>query len=63
MIKFPALLKILIEAITPILPSLAKFLCLLGRVTPLLNDLKELSLREFFIVVDLLSLALACSEL
>jgi hypothetical protein len=44
MIEFPALLKILIEAITSILPPLAKFFCLLGRVTPLLNDLKELSL-------------------
>jgi hypothetical protein len=44
MIEFPALLKILIEAITPILSPFAKFLCLLGWVASLLNDLKELSL-------------------
>ena len=63
MIKLPALLKVLIEAITSILPSLAKFLCLLGWVSTLFNDLKELGLREFLIVIDLLSLAFACSEL
>lgn len=63
MIKLSALLEILIKAITSILPSLAKFLCLLSWITTLLNYLKELSLREFFIIIYLFSLAFACTKL
>ena len=63
MIKLSALLKILVEAITSILPSFAELLCLLSWITTLLNDLKELSLREFLIIIDLFSLAFSCSKL